>query len=163
MTCTSLLHTQGYDKSTAKKHLLVFALAAPVAAFFSYFGLTRVREMQRLWTIIYMYLIIKSLLFIIHMYTCIMFFIPTFQIMYTVQFPITGFSMLLSAGTFLYVATVHVLSEITRSGSHSAPSSSPDSAPGSHANSKLSRAELFLVVFGALLPLLFNAIHSHSH
>ena len=34
---------QGHDKSTAKKHLMVFSLAAPVAAFFSYFGLTRVR------------------------------------------------------------------------------------------------------------------------
>ena len=35
-------YTQGFDKATAKKHLLIFALAAPVAAFFSYFGLTRV-------------------------------------------------------------------------------------------------------------------------
>ena len=36
-------HTeQGYDKTTAKKHLLAFALAAPLAAFLSYFGLVRV-------------------------------------------------------------------------------------------------------------------------
>ena len=33
---------QGYDKTTAKKHLLVFALAAPLSAFLSYFGLVRV-------------------------------------------------------------------------------------------------------------------------
>ena len=87
-----------------------------------------------------------------------------FQVMYTVQFPITGFSMLLSAGTFLYVATVHVLSEITQGAPHSnsAPNSS-DSAPGSRVNGKLSRIELFSVVLGALLPLLFNVIHSHSH
>ena len=38
------LSMQGYDKTTAKKHLLVFALAAPVAAFFSYFGLTKVSD-----------------------------------------------------------------------------------------------------------------------
>ena len=85
--------------------------------------------------------------------------------MYTVQFPITGFSMLLSAGTFLYVATVHVLSEITQGASHSnsAPNLS-DPAPGSRSNNgKLSRVELFSVVLGALLPLLFNVIHSHSH
>jgi hypothetical protein len=41
---TNNLSIQGYDKTTAKKHLLVFALAAPIAAFFSYFGLTRVSE-----------------------------------------------------------------------------------------------------------------------
>lgn len=33
---------QGYDRLTAKKHLLAFALAAPVAAFVAYFGLVRV-------------------------------------------------------------------------------------------------------------------------
>ena len=40
-----ILSIQGYDKTTAKKHLLAFALAAPIAAFFSYFGLTRVSSM----------------------------------------------------------------------------------------------------------------------
>jgi len=33
---------QGFDKATAKRHLLVFALAAPVAAFAAYFGLIKV-------------------------------------------------------------------------------------------------------------------------
>ena len=33
---------QGYDRLTAKKHLLAFALAAPLAAFVAYFGLVRV-------------------------------------------------------------------------------------------------------------------------
>ncbi len=42
MATTFSACTQGYDKLTARKHLLVFSLAAPVAAFISYFGLVRV-------------------------------------------------------------------------------------------------------------------------
>ena len=110
------------------------------------------------------FLIFEDLLWLINILCklCYCFSFP-FQVMYTVQFPITGFSMLLSAGTFLYVATVHVLSEITQSSTHSPSDSTPSS--GSHTNNgnKLSRVELFLVVSGAFLPLLFNAIHSHSH
>ena len=98
--------------------------------------------------------------FWLNFYLILHFFSFPFQVMYTVQFPITGFSMLLSAGTFLYVATVHVLSEITQSSAHSPSDSAPSSTNN---NTKLSRVELFLVVSGAFLPLLFNAIHSHSH
>ena len=47
-TCGMYLLSQGYDKTTAKKHLLVFALAAPLAAFASYFGLVRVSNVQEL-------------------------------------------------------------------------------------------------------------------
>ena len=36
---------QGHDRYSARKHLLAFALAAPVAAFLSYFGLVRVRRL----------------------------------------------------------------------------------------------------------------------
>jgi len=74
--------------------------------------------------------------------------------MYVVQVPITGIAMLFSAGTFLYVATVHVLIEVTRSHSSTEPSSAPS-------NSNLSKFELFLVILGALLPLGFNVLHSH--
>ena len=59
--------------------------------------------------------------------------------------------MLFSAGTFLYVSTVHVLSELTNTRSSS----------GEEHSSKLSKIELVLVVTGALLPLLFNVFHSH--
>ena len=83
--------------------------------------------------------------------------------MYTVQLPITGIAMLFSAGTFLYVATVHVLTEVTQSShQHSDPGTS-SSSTGGGSSSKLSKVELLLVVTGALLPLLFNVIHSHSH
>ena len=76
--------------------------------------------------------------------------------MFVVQLPITGIAMLFSAGTFLYVATVHVLTELTHSHVHS--SSEPNSTPS---NSKLSKCELLLVIIGAFLPLGFSIIHHH--
>ena len=84
------------------------------------------------------------------------------QVMYIVHFPLTGVAMLFSAGTFLYVSTVHVLNEITQT-SHSSTSEHTDNTHVQNSNSKLSSMELFLVVVGSLLPLVFNAVHSHSH
>ncbi len=78
--------------------------------------------------------------------------------MYTVQLPFTGIAMLFSAGTFLYVATVHVLNELT---TNCSPHGAAGSAVSATDNSKLSTLELALVVVGALLPLCFNAFHSH--
>jgi zinc transporter 9 len=54
----------------------------------------------------------------------------------------TGVAMLFSAGTFLYVATVHVLPEITQ-------------------NEQLKVVELFTLVIGALLPSLMTINHHH--
>lgn len=71
--------------------------------------------------------------------------------MYAIKVPITGITMLFSAGTFLYVATVHVLTEVTHG-----HSDSPDNS--SH---KLSVLELVLLSTGAFLPLVFNIFHSH--
>nr|BAN21256.1 conserved hypothetical protein [Riptortus pedestris] len=56
----------------------------------------------------------------------------------------TGIAMLFSAGTFLYVATVHVLPELTgRLGGYLAPS------------------QLLALVLGTLLPLLLTVGHHH--
>ena len=52
--------------------------------------------------------------------------------------------MLFSAGTFLYVSTVHVLPEVTKD-----------------AQNGFSRKELVCLVGGALLPLLLTAGHHH--
>lgn len=79
-----------------------------------------------------------------------------------IQLPLTGIAMLFSAGTFLYVSTVHVLNEITQGPRHS-PSDHINSSPSAAAASKLSKMELFLVVLGAFLPLVFNVFHSHGH
>ena len=51
----------------------------------------------------------------------------------------TGSAMLFSAGTFLYVATVHVLPEV----------------------GKLDRRKTALMVLGSVLPLIMSLGHSH--
>merc|ERR1719273_34356 len=60
----------------------------------------------------------------------------------------TGLAMLFSAGTFLYVATMHVLPEVTNMGN------------GGHSHG-FSKTELFLLTLGALLPLLMTLGHHH--
>lgn len=84
------------------------------------------------------------------------------------SFNATGIAMLFSAGTFLYVATVHVLPELTsNSGGHGhgqvvythleAPlmQSSPKGFSG------LRNVELLILITGALLPLLLTMGHHH--
>lgn len=79
----------------------------------------------------------------------------------------TGIAMLFSAGTFLYVATVHVLPELTHNKGHShgghrdynlleqASGKSPVTPSG------LNNCELFLLTFGALAPLFLTLGHHH--
>lgn len=69
----------------------------------------------------------------------------------------TAFAMLFSAGTFLYVATVHVLPDLVqRSGGHThAPLDSSNDKSG------FTRCELLALVSGALLPLTLTAFHHH--
>ena len=55
--------------------------------------------------------------------------------------------MLFSAGTFLYVATIHVLPEVTNTGN-------------GHSHG-FSKSELFMLIIGALLPLLMAMGHHH--
>jgi len=63
----------------------------------------------------------------------------------------TGLAMLFSAGTFLYVATVHVLPEVTSLGhSH-----------GSDKSGGFSKSELFMLILGAVLPLFLSVGHHH--
>jgi zinc transporter 9 len=76
----------------------------------------------------------------------------------------TGLAMLFSAGTFLYVATVHVLPELThRSHSHSHGSLlQAENGGGPNSGGKGMRLrELFFLVVGTLLPLLLSAGHHH--
>lgn len=56
----------------------------------------------------------------------------------------TGVAMLFSAGTFLYVAAVHVLPELT-----------------ARAGGSLRPLPLVTLVFGAFLPLLLGSDHHH--
>ncbi len=71
----------------------------------------------------------------------------------------TGFAMLFSAGTFLYVATVHVLSDLVRRSSsghsHSLSSDNGGDKMG------FTRCELLALISGALLPLTLTTFHHH--
>lgn len=76
--------------------------------------------------------------------------------------------MLFSAGTFLYVATVHVLAEITQKVSHhssqysklpqNAQEVSKSPTPVAHS---LKKSEILFLVIGCLFPLLLSAGHHH--
>ncbi|KAK6638000.1 hypothetical protein RUM44_008424 [Polyplax serrata] len=71
------------------------------------------------------------------------------------SFNATGTAMLFSAGTFLYVATVHVLPELmVRRSNHSI-------GANSHAGHVLGKSELIAIVVGALLPSLLTMGHHH--
>ena len=61
--------------------------------------------------------------------------------------------MLFSAGTFLYVATVHVLPELMSKSSHC----------DGGTEQGLQRTDLLLMVFGIVSPLLLSQTHSHGH
>lgn len=85
------------------------------------------------------------------------------------SFNATAVAMLFSAGTFLYVATVHVLPELThQQPSHYHPSSGPHYShleQGGSAGQKpvngLSNVELCTLISGALLPLILTFGHHH--
>jgi len=113
---TYLLH-EGLERGRIRKHLLVFALAAPALAIITYLLLT-LHGQGKLDT-----------------------------------FAGTGTAMLFSAGTFLYVATVHVLPEVTNVGhGHS---------HGVEGKAGFSKSELFMLVLGAILPLFLTMGHHH--
>ena len=56
---------------------------------------------------------------------------------------INGIALLFSAGTFLYVATVHVIPELTQG------------------KAQLGRCEVIYILIGSIMPLLFSIIHQH--
>lgn len=79
----------------------------------------------------------------------------------------TGIAMLFSAGTFLYVATVHVLPELTAAGGHSHHSSNSSleqpmvKVASGGGYSGLKNSELIILICGALMPLLLTVGHHH--
>ena len=71
----------------------------------------------------------------------------------------TGLSMLFSAGTFLYVATVHVLPEIAGAHQMSSPSNDPEAAV--EIRHGFTWIELIALVAGSLSPLILSMGHHH--
>jgi len=113
---TFLMH-DGLERGKIRRHLLIFSLAAPVMAIFTFLALT-IHGRGTLDTL-----------------------------------SATGVSMLFSAGTFLYVATVHVLPEVTNIGhSHGG---------GGEQGKGFSKAELSMLVIGAIMPLFLTMGHHH--
>ncbi|KAM6912862.1 zinc transporter ZIP9 [Xenentodon cancila] len=113
----SFLMHAGLERNRIRKHLLVFALAAPVLAMLTFLGLSQSS---------------KEALSDINA---------------------TGVAMLFSAGTFLYVATVHVLPEVGGGHSH-APA-------GGNGGKGLSKVEVGALVLGCLIPLVLSIGHQH--
>uniref|UniRef100_UPI0037E97672 zinc transporter ZIP9 n=1 Tax=Semicossyphus pulcher TaxID=241346 RepID=UPI0037E97672 len=114
----SFLMHAGLERNRIRKHLLVFALAAPVLAMLTFLGLSQSS---------------KEALSDINA---------------------TGVAMLFSAGTFLYVATVHVLPEVG-GGGHS------HAAAGGNGSKGLSKVEVGALVLGCLIPLVLSVGHHH--
>ncbi|XP_075988966.1 zinc/iron regulated transporter-related protein 102B [Anticarsia gemmatalis] len=79
------------------------------------------------------------------------------------DFNATGIAMLFSAGTFLYVATVHVLPELTHPQTSHTHTLLPmqDGAVPKKGFGGLLLSEMIILTFGALLPLLLTMGHKH--
>lgn len=78
-------------------------------------------------------------------------------------FLFVGIAMLFSAGTFLYVATVHVLADLTHAPSSYARLSNVESG-NSNKNpqfQKLNFQEIVYMVLGCLAPLFLTVFHHH--
>lgn len=114
----SFLMHAGLERNRIRKHLLVFALAAPVLAMLTFLGLSQSSK--------------EALS----------------------DFNATGVAMLFSAGTFLYVATVHVLPEVGGGGHSHAPT-------GGNGGKGLSKVEVGALVLGCLIPLVLSVGHHH--
>lgn len=114
----SFLMHAGLERNRIRKHLLVFALAAPVLAMLTFLGLSQSS---------------KEALSDINA---------------------TGVAMLFSAGTFLYVATVHVLPEVGGTGGHS-------HSAGGGGGKGLNKVEVMALVLGCLIPLVLSVGHQH--
>lgn len=74
----------------------------------------------------------------------------------------TGIAMLFSAGTFLYVATVHVLAELTQKGqdhSYARVQSAEVGVKIAQSQRSLQNLELLILVVGCLTPLILTFIH----
>ncbi|XP_056151611.1 zinc transporter ZIP9 isoform X1 [Lampris incognitus] len=114
----SFLMHAGLERNRIRKHLLVFALAAPVLAMLTFLGLSQSS---------------KEALSDVNA---------------------TGVAMLFSAGTFLYVATVHVLPEVGGGGHSHAPA-------GGNNGKGLTKVEVGALVLGCLIPLVLSVGHHH--
>ena len=76
------------------------------------------------------------------------------------QYNATGIAMLFSAGTFLYVATVHILPEVSSKTSRTIAS---DGTIIVREHKGFTKTELLAIIVGSLLPVGISLGHGHSH
>ncbi|KAG0436005.1 hypothetical protein HPB47_018202 [Ixodes persulcatus] len=120
----SFLMHEAVERTTIRKHLLIFSLAAPLLALITFFAINRGATES-----------IGSL-------------------------HATGVALLFSAGTFLYVATVHVLPElVVRHSNHQGDARGRGGAPSSDGFTK---TDVLTIVVGALMPVLLT-LGRHGH
>ena len=117
--------SDGVDRKRIRRHLLIFSLAAPLMAIFTY-------------------VLLKSVcLFICYLANHLLRFFQRAHDTYSVDS--TGLAMLFSAGTFLFVATVHVLPEVQ-----------------SHYEDRQFRAvDLLILIIGCCFPIILSMGHKH--
>ncbi|KPJ17349.1 Zinc transporter ZIP9-B [Papilio machaon] len=78
------------------------------------------------------------------------------------DFNATGIAMLFSAGTFLYVATVHVLPELTHTHAHTHTLlPMQDGVPAKKGYGGLQLCEVLILAIGAMLPVILTMGHEH--
>ncbi len=91
------------------------------------------------------------------MYHCIFLFQQSKETLTKVN--ATGIAMLFSAGTFLYVATVHVLPELASMGTTKTTCS--DGSVIIREQKGFTKLELVIMVSGAMLPVFLSLGHHH--
>lgn len=72
----------------------------------------------------------------------------------------TGITMLFSAGTFLYVATVHILPDLTHSVKHTTLEEGKQTSTD-HEDKHFTKCDLCYLVIGILSPLFLATLHHH--
>ncbi|VDM40411.1 unnamed protein product [Toxocara canis] len=136
----SFLLVEGLERVRVRRHLLVFSLAAPVTALLTFYAIVAVR-------CIHLADQLKA--------------VGSESLSSGLSI---GVLMLFSAGTFLYVATVHVLPELVNSGDDYQLVGVANSVPGhSHSGGgpAFTLKELATIIFGAILPAVLASGHSH--
>ncbi|KAG1696976.1 Zinc transporter ZIP9 [Nymphon striatum] len=163
---TFLLH-EGHDRAKIRKHLLIFSLAAPIFSLLTYFGISQfivqMNSSTSFGTLMkvpcrgesrHLQINVHAALFKEESDN------PNKKNKETLSaMNATGIAMLFSAGTFLYVSTVHVLPEIINRHSNNIPLSADGSPTIEQKGFK--KSELCALVLGTLIPLLLTVTHHH--
>uniref|UniRef100_F1L030 Zinc transporter ZIP9 n=1 Tax=Ascaris suum TaxID=6253 RepID=F1L030_ASCSU len=136
----SFLLVEGLERVRVRHHLLVFSSAAPLTAVLTFYAIVAVR-----------YIHLAG-----HLQS-----VGSESLSSSLS---TGILMLFSAGTFLYVATVHVLPELVNSGDDYQLVGAANAAIGhSHSGGgpAFTMKELGAIILGAILPAILASSHSH--